>query len=421
MARKKKLPPGMWQRGNTYYARFSKNGRLVRKRLSTDFAVACEMLNDMRARADRADFGMLDNNYPLADLRQEYLRACEQTLRPSTVRRYRKCLQTVLGAVPVRIVSQLSVQVITAYRRERMAAIPQESRRKKKEGEPLPTIAPRTVNMEVSALSTMLSWGVKHGIIGTNPIKDVKQLPEDVKRKERRALTAEEVLALFDVSPDHLLPVWRMFLTSGIRHDELVNLRFADIDWERQTATVRGSVAKNHNEREIPLDEGVLAMLKELAADAEFRHPVAGNTPKQTAQQAANFSREHVFVNGANTPWRNNLLRTFYAYAQRAGIEGAHRNGSVDIHSLRGSFATLAIDGGASPKAIQAILGHATLDMTMRIYAKATENAKRQAVSALPFASASNPAHVITMDEKRTESRTQAPAATQHEAVQAVG
>ena len=40
MARKTKLPRGMWQRGQTYYARFSTQGRLVRKRLSTDFATA---------------------------------------------------------------------------------------------------------------------------------------------------------------------------------------------------------------------------------------------------------------------------------------------------------------------------------------------------------------------------------------------
>ncbi len=57
MARKSKMPAGMWQRGQVYYARFSSQGRLVRKRLSTDFATAKLLLNELMARSDRGDFG----------------------------------------------------------------------------------------------------------------------------------------------------------------------------------------------------------------------------------------------------------------------------------------------------------------------------------------------------------------------------
>ncbi len=69
----------------------------------------------------------------------------------------------------------------------------------------------------------------------------------------------------------------------------------------------------------------------------------------------------------------------------------------MDIHSLRVTFTTLAIENGASPKAVQDILGHSTLAMTMAIYAKATERSKREAIDALPFASTSAPAHVISV------------------------
>lgn len=60
--RSHKLPTGMWLRGRTYYARFKKNGRLIRKRLSTDYRVACQMLNDLKARTDRADFEILGHS-----------------------------------------------------------------------------------------------------------------------------------------------------------------------------------------------------------------------------------------------------------------------------------------------------------------------------------------------------------------------
>ncbi len=139
----------------------------------------------------------------------------------------------------------------------------------------------------------------------------------------------------------------------------------------------------------------IIASLRDRAGD---RQPVARKTPE------GKLSREHVFVTGANTPWRNNLLRAFYTVCRRAGIKGAEPNGSVDIHSLRVTFTTLALEHGARPKAVQDILGHSTLSLTMGIYAKATEQSKREAVSVLPFASSSSPEHIIPMQSAHTVS-----------------
>ena len=74
-----------------------------------------------------------------------------------------------------------------------------------------------------------------------------------------------------------------------------------------------------------------------------------------------------------------NLLRRFYAVCKRAGIDDAHSGGAVDIYSLRVTSTTLSLEHGANPKAVEAILGHATLVMTMSVYAEATERSKREA------------------------------------------
>jgi hypothetical protein len=74
MPRKRKLPLGLWKRGDTYYAKFSHGGRTVRKRLSSDYDVACEALNSIRARADRGDFDLIDNDYKWEELKAEFLR-----------------------------------------------------------------------------------------------------------------------------------------------------------------------------------------------------------------------------------------------------------------------------------------------------------------------------------------------------------
>jgi integrase len=96
----------------------------------------------------------------------------------------------------------------------------------------------------------------------------------------------------------------------------------------------------------------------------------------------------------------NNLLRKFYGTCKRAVIADGKRGGAVDLHSLRVTFTTLSLEGGASPKAVQTILGHATLDMTMRVYAKATDRSMRDAINALPFARASVPNHVLAIADK---------------------
>jgi integrase len=257
--------------------------------------------------------------------------------------------------------------------------------------------------MEIDAISIMFNWAVEHEMIGKNPIAKIKPLPveEEDLRKVRRSLSVEEVEALFEYSPPHLRPIWVVFMTTGIRKMELVDLRFSDIDFDEKTMHIRGSVAKNHKARTIPLSEEVLEMIAELKAAAPDRHPVSAATPLRTRQQLRRFSRDHVFVTPVNTPWVCNLLREFYRVCRAAGIEGAHPNGSVDLHALRVSFITLSLEHGASAKAVQAIAGHATLAMTTDVYAKTSERSKRAAVGVLPFATTKAPEHILSAHRAR--------------------
>ena len=380
MARKAKLPSGMWQRGETYYARFSSNGRTVRKRLSRDLRTAKELLNELRARADRGDFGLLDLDYPWTDLKAAFLRWAKQAVRHPED--YRRDLAKFEEFSNVQNCREVTAERIDAYRNWRLDQ----------------GVTPRTVNREVATINNMFNKGVKRfRVIDQNPIADVDRLSHTQLAKQRRPLTLEEVQSLFEHSTPDLIPVWRMFMTTGLRRGELSDLRFDDIDWARQTLTVQASNAKSKKAREIPLDDATMSMLVEQREKAADREPVDGPSPAMTASQHRLFSRDHVFVSTVNTPLAHNLLSRFYGTCRRAGIEDAKPNGSIDIHSLRVSFTTLSLEHGANPKAIQAILGHSTLALTMEVYAKATDRSKREAVSVLPFATASTPAHVVPM------------------------
>lgn len=400
MPRTKKLPSGMWKRGDSYYARFRHNGQLIRRKLATDFSAAKDILNEIKARASRGDFGLRDNNYKWDDLKTEFLRWAKQAVRNPG--EYERDLERFEKYLKVHSIRQIDQNYVLGFREWRLAQTIRAIDGQTVAAELARSVSPRTVNREVATLHNMLNKGVEWLRIGSNPIAGLEPLRNDDPRKVRRNLTLAEVESIFEKSPAWLLPVLRLFCSTGIRRNELVDLRFSDIDFDRHCITIRPNVAKNKKSREIPLDDYAMGIVTELRDRAKERQPMPGHTPKQTEQQAAAFSREHVFVTSANTPLRNNLLRAFYATCKRAKIDGAEPGGSVDLHSLRVTFTTLTLEHGASPKAIQAILGHSTLALTMGTYAKATERAKRDAVGVLPFLKVSTPPHVVSMDKART-------------------
>lgn len=362
--RKRKIPAGMVLRGRVYHADFMKQGRRIRKRLSTDLDASKDMLNELRSRADRGELGLLDNRYPWADLRNDFLAWAKQNIR--RWQEYESDLEKFEEFSHVRCVSLVTPRLIDQFREWRLAQ----------------GVTPRTINRQVGTISNMLGKAVhRFKVIDSNALGDIDRLAEGDPTKVRRALTAEEVAAVFEHSRPEMVPVWRLYATTGMRKMELVTLLFSDVDWEGKAIVIRASVAKGKKCRRVLLDDAMLAMLIEL----------------REQPRTAGWDREHVFVNHIGRPHRHNLLRKFYGTCKLAGIADAKRNGAVDLHSLRVTFTTLSLEGGASPKAVQAILGHATLDMTMRVYAKTTDRSLRDAINALPFATSTAPAHVLTI------------------------
>jgi integrase len=354
------LPEGLWKRGDTYYARFRRNGRIVRKRLSRNIKTAKTMLNELTNRVEKGDFGLLDINYPYAELKKEFLAWVRQTLRRPD--EYKRHLETIEQFRKINNVREIDHSFAISYREWRLST-PLPLKPGQKTANKI--AGPRTVNLELQTLHNMLSKAVKPWKrIGANPLAGLEPLSVDKPKKKRRSLSADEIERIFEHSPEYLKPVWRLFAVTGVRHRELTELLFTDIDFAQGTITIRAEISKNHEERIIPIDDDTLGMLRILKAKA---------------------TSNYVFVSSNGIPFRNKLLERFYTVCKKAGIEGGHRGGSVDIHSLRKTFITLAIDGGASPKAVQEIVGHSTLTMTMNTYAEAKDASKRKAVHALPF------------------------------------
>ena len=134
---------------------------------------------------------------------------------------------------------------------------------------------------------------------------------------------------------------------SGLRVSELVALRTADVDTRAGLVRPFGKGAK---ERQVPLGEAAQAA---LAVYVETARPtlLRGKPPSLAlfvTDHGGPMTRQHFF----------HLVKT---YAQEAQIARP-----VTPHTLRHSFATHLLEGGADLRAIQEMLGHASVETTQR-------------------------------------------------------
>jgi integrase len=202
-------------------------------------------------------------------------------------------------------------------------------------------------------------------------------------------------------------------LVTGLRKSELAGLQFTAefLDWENREIIVPPWLAKNGVQRRIPMDDRLHEIIKRLRASSQDRQPGKGRGKISAAQVQARFTRDHVFVTTENTPLdhKGNLWRAFMTCLKKARIErrtfgpDGRLLEHVDIHSLRRTFATSLIVSGADPKTVQELLGHRTLAMTMKIYAKVRAQTKRHALDRLPYgAGVKAPEHVMELPVART-------------------
>lgn len=173
-----------------------------------------------------------------------------------------------------------------------------------------------------------------------------KRLPSymDRDQTERLFAWAEGRAAGDEFQPVRDLAILELFYSTGIRLSELAGLNLESLDLLSDQARVRG---KGRKERIVPIGtRAVLALRRYL----NLRAPVASR---------AGGDRRAVFVSRRG---RRLAPRSIQHIVHRmfAAIGG----GELHVHSLRHTFATHMLDAGADLRAVQELLGHASLSTT---------------------------------------------------------
>jgi integrase/recombinase XerD len=219
-----------------------------------------------------------------------------------------------------------------------------------------------TVARKVAATRAFLRFLYAEGVVEPNLLdwlrqpKVEKRLPKTLSRDQvERLLQAasleETPLALRDRT------LLEILYATGMRASEIIRIRLSDVDNEMGCLRCYG---KGSKERVIPIYAEAMHMLTRYLAEGR---PFLMRDPAERV----------IFLNNLGRPLtRQGLWFLVQHYAESAGIASR-----VTPHTLRHTFATHLLEGGAELREVQQLLGHASITTT-QIYTEVSSRRRRE-------------------------------------------
>jgi len=232
-----------------------------------------------------------------------------------------------------------------------------ETYRNRRKATPVMGGKPRSeasVNREMALIGHMLTKAGEWGMIEDSPFKKGKRLMFKENNQRLRFLTEAESEALVKECLPHLKPMVQVGLLTGMRRGEILSLQWEQI--RNGFIYLEGGMVKSGKGRQIPLNDRAAQVLKELRQRNQLKSP-------------------YVFCDSQGRRFHA-VKHSFTSACRRAGLEGFR------FHDLRHTFASHLVMNGVGLKAVQELLGHADMKMTMR-YAHLSQAHLQEAVSVL--------------------------------------
>lgn len=224
--------------------------------------------------------------------------------------------------------------------------------------------ASATMARKVAAMKSFCGFLVRIGAIDDNPAEELdspkvkKQLPTILTPDEVERLLAQP--AQLGNTPKALrdAALLEVLYATGMRVSELAGLTLEDLDLEAGMVRCTG---KGNKERVMPLYPGAAQTVQAYLADG--RPALLGRDPEERT----------LFLNPRGEQLtRQGLWLIIKGYARQLGLEN-----KVTPHTLRHSFATHMLNGGAGLREVQQLLGHANISTT-QVYTHVSHDRLRE-------------------------------------------
>lgn len=240
---------------------------------------------------------------------------------------------------------------------------------------------PKSVNNHLAVLRSMLNLAVEWKKIPAAPkVKELRLPPQSFE-----FLTFEEADRFLAAAADEWRVAFTVAVKTGVRSGELRALKWRDIDLRAGKIVVRSNIwrkredtPKGGRSREIPLAESALRALK-------------------SQQKATRLRSEYVFADDKGEPLTEHMIEDVVRRTLRKA--GVSKSRKFNWHGLRHTFASHLVMRGVPLKTVQELLGHASIEMTMR-YAHLSPDVKRDAVSFLDAPHGNGTATAVEAEEK---------------------
>ena len=202
---------------------------------------------------------------------------------------------------------------------------------------------------KVASSKSLFNFLLDEGIVSRDPTENISS--PRIGRSLPDTLSVEEVGDLLDSASQQGTQdgsrdraMFELLYASGLRVTELVSLNLADLDLEQGSVRCLG---KGGKERVIPVHAGAIAVLRSYIDEAR-------------PSLAKNRSERSLFLNRRGQRLsRQGFWLILKAHAKRAGITK-----KITPHTLRHSFATHLLQGGAPLRHVQELLGHSSITTT---------------------------------------------------------
>ncbi|MDO8567460.1 MAG: site-specific tyrosine recombinase XerD [Dehalococcoidales bacterium] len=208
--------------------------------------------------------------------------------------------------------------------------------------------ASTTVARKVAAARSFFKFLTSEGTIKTDPTENMsspsvgKALPKPITISQVRLLL-EQPAKLNTPEAKRDRAMLELLYASGMRVSELISLNLGDVDCKDGYVRCFG---KGHKERIIPIYEQAAAAVKTYIGDTR-------------PQLARSKNESALFLNSrGDRLTRQGFWQKLKEYAKTANLD------KISPHTLRHSFATHMLSGGADLRSVQELLGHANISTT---------------------------------------------------------
>lgn len=209
------------------------------------------------------------------------------------------------------------------------------------------SMSDKSIARNMTSIRTFYDYLLKRGLIKNNPVDGIKS--PKIGKYLPDVLSISEVEKLLDFEPTNSFTfrdrcMLELLYSSGLRISELVSLKFENVNLDDCIIKVMG---KGSKERIVPLNDITVSYL------AEYINNIRPKMIKKT-------DNDYIFLNNhGNVITRQAVFKMIKKRAEKVGIKK-----SISPHTLRHSFATHMLQGGADIRFIQELLGHSDVTTT---------------------------------------------------------